>query len=146
MLKYSDYFSRRILFNSQIPLQEKLPIKSENEYIGADREQKIKEDMSKILSSFVNAFTKNNAKRAGVFNNIRVFKQNALDIKNEGIRGTVVCNPPYGERLLDIDEVTQLYRQMGKAFTNLAPWQIYILSSVRSLNFILKILLIFLWL
>ena len=57
MLKYSDYFSRRILFNSQIPLQEKLPIKSENEYIGADREQKIKEDMSKILSSFVNAFT-----------------------------------------------------------------------------------------
>ena len=62
MLKYSDYFSRRILFNSQIPLQEKLPIKSENEYIGADREQKIKEDLSKILSSFVNAFTKNNAK------------------------------------------------------------------------------------
>ena len=60
MLKYSDYFSRRILFNSQISLQEKLPIKSENEYIGADREQKIKEDMSKILSSFVNAFTKNN--------------------------------------------------------------------------------------
>ena len=76
------------------------------------------------------SLTKNNAKRAGVFNNIRVFKQNALDIKNEGIRGTVVCNPPYGERLLDIDEVTQLYRQMGKAFTNLAPWQIYILSSV----------------
>ena len=59
MLKYSDYFSRRILFNSGISLQEKLPIKSENEYIGADREQKLKQDMSKILSSFINAFTKN---------------------------------------------------------------------------------------
>jgi len=76
------------------------------------------------------SLTKNNAKRAGVFKNIRVFAQNALDIKNDGIRGTVVCNPPYGERLLDIDEVTQLYRQMGKVFTKLAPWQIYILSSV----------------
>ncbi len=76
------------------------------------------------------SLTKHNAKRAGVFDNIKVFEQDALSLKNNGVRGTVVCNPPYGERLLDIDAVTELYKAMGKVFTKLSPWQIYILSSV----------------
>ena len=82
------------------------------------------------MESFLKHLTKQNAKRAGVFDNIKVFEQNALSIGNNGMRGTVVCNPPYGERLLDIDAVTELYKKMGNVFTKLAPWQIYILSSV----------------
>lgn len=74
--------------------------------------------------------TKQNAKRAGVFKNIRAFEKNALDITNSGQRGTVVCNPPYGERLLDRKAIEALYRDMGKTFTRLAPWQVYIISSV----------------
>ena len=76
------------------------------------------------------SLTKHNAKRAGVFDNIKVFEQDALSLKNNGVRGTVICNPPYGERLLDIDAVTELYKSMGKVFAKLSPWQIYILSSV----------------
>lgn len=72
--------------------------------------------------------TRNNAKRAGV--NIKVFKKNALDIKNTGERATIVCNPPYGERLLDRTAIEELYKKMGLIFSKLAPWQIYIISSV----------------
>lgn len=73
--------------------------------------------------------TRENAKRAGVDSYLKIFQANACDIKRLDRRGTVVCNPPYGERMGEMAEVEQLYRQMGKAFRELYPWQIYILTS-----------------
>ncbi len=70
-----------------------------------------------------------NALRAGVSDCVKCFQQDALTIGAEGRRGTVVCNPPYGERLGEIKEVESLYRAMGKHFSSLAPWQIYVLTS-----------------
>ncbi len=76
------------------------------------------------------ALTKSNAKRAGVFDHIKAFKMNAVDIQKSDRRATIICNPPYGERLMDSCEVKELYRKIGQSFTKLSPWQIYILSSV----------------
>ena len=76
--------------------------------------------------------TKSNAKRAGVFSNIKAFKMNALDIETKGRRGTVVTNPPYGERLLDHSTVEKLYVDLGKSFSKLDKWQIYVLSSFEN--------------
>lgn len=75
-----------------------------------------------------------NAKRAGVDKHIRFFVKNALDIQKEDRRGTIVCNPPYGERLLSPAEVRALYVEMGKTFSALCPWQIYILTSSEELE------------
>ena len=80
------------------------------------------------------AIAKENAKRAGVENYIKFFVKNALDIKKEDCRGTIVCNPPYGERLMTPEEVRRLYIGMGKTFSALAPWQIYILTSSEELE------------
>lgn len=45
-------------------------------------------------------------------------------------RGTIVCNPPYGERLMDKESAYKLYEAMGKAFSaNVPNWQLYIISS-----------------
>ena len=41
----------------------------------------------------------------------------------------MVTNPPYGERLLEIKEAEELYRNMGKAWKRLDRWQIYVLTS-----------------
>lgn len=71
-----------------------------------------------------------NARRAGVDRNIRFFQADARDIKKiEGRRGTVACNPPYGERLMTLSEAEALYRDMGRVFGKLSPWQIYVLTS-----------------
>lgn len=75
------------------------------------------------------AVAKENAERAGVDDRIRFFVKNALDIRKENRRGTIVCNPPYGERLMTPEQVRTLYRDMGKTFSALEPWQIYILTS-----------------
>lgn len=71
-----------------------------------------------------------NALRAGVEEHINIFHADARDIRRiEGRRGTVVCNPPYGERMGEIGEVERLYQQLGGAFNQLDPWQIYVLTS-----------------
>ncbi len=70
-----------------------------------------------------------NALRAGVEEHMNIFAADVRKIKKEDRRGTVVCNPPYGERLMTPQEAEQLYRDMGRAFAGLAPWQIYIITS-----------------
>jgi len=74
---------------------------------------------------------KSNVKRAGMEAHVKCFHRNALDIETKGRRGTIVCNPPYGERLLDKEKADELYRDIGKAFAKLERWQIYIISSTE---------------
>ena len=73
--------------------------------------------------------TKDNAYRAGVLNSLKVFKQDARRITTQGRRGTIVTNPPYGERLGEISDVESLYRDIGRTFRSLEPWQAYIITS-----------------
>lgn len=73
--------------------------------------------------------TKDNAYRAGVLNSIKVFKQDARRISAPGRRGTIVTNPPYGERIGTLPEVERLYRDIGVHFRSLAPWQVYVITS-----------------
>ncbi|MBQ8310443.1 MAG: class I SAM-dependent RNA methyltransferase [Clostridia bacterium] len=71
-----------------------------------------------------------NALRAGVEEHMSIFQADVRKLeKPEGRRGTIVCNPPYGERLMTPAEAESLYRDMGRAFANLSPWQIYIITS-----------------
>ena len=75
------------------------------------------------------ALTEKNARLAGVNDVIKVFRMNALDISAPGRRATIVTNPPYGERLMELSEAEALYRKMGKHFKTLEPWQAYIITS-----------------
>ncbi len=72
---------------------------------------------------------KANAKRAGVDKYIKCFVSDMRKIETFGRRGTVVCNPPYGERLMTPETVRKLYSDMGDTFSRLGSWQIYVLSS-----------------
>lgn len=70
-----------------------------------------------------------NAFEAG-FGEILTFKQMQVkDITTRDEYGIIVGNPPYGERIGDLNEVEQMYRDMGKAFKNLPTWSVYMLTS-----------------
>ena len=73
--------------------------------------------------------TYENALRAGVEDYLNIFQADARKIKREDRKGTVVCNPPYGERMGEREEIERLYQQLGGAFRALYPWQIYVLTS-----------------
>ena len=68
-------------------------------------------------------------RRAGVSKYVKVFEKDALTITTDGRRGTIVTNPPYGERLMTPHEAEKLYRDMGNHFKTLDRWQIYVITS-----------------
>ena len=72
------------------------------------------------------------ALRAGVEDCMNIFTADARTIVKPDRRGTILCNPPYGERLMTQSEVEQLYRAIGKQFATFEPWQIYVLTSCES--------------
>ena len=47
---------------------------------------------------------------------LHIERRDIRDYKDEFERCTVVCNPPYGERLLDYEKARELYKIMGKKF------------------------------
>lgn len=59
---------------------------------------------------------KHNAELAGVADKITFFKRDLKDFKLSDGYQTVITNPPYGERLLDIKSAEELYRIMGQKF------------------------------
>ncbi len=78
------------------------------------------------------ALTLKNASNARVAGTIKAFRQDCRRISAEGRRGTIVTNPPYGERLYNKEGVEHLYRAMGEHFRSLSPWQVYIITSHES--------------
>ena len=94
----------------------------------------IKQDIQlDILGTDIDAriveIAKRNAEEAGVSEQI-IFKQMRLqDLHTNKINGVIISNPPYGERLLNDDAVTKLYREMGQTFAPLKTWSKFILTS-----------------
>lgn len=72
------------------------------------------------------------AERAGVAGHIRFSVSDARDLETEGVRGTIVTNPPYGERLMSPADAESLYREIGVSFRRLGKWQMYILTPCES--------------
>ena len=69
-----------------------------------------------------------NAERAGVADKIRFFEADVRQFRHRTERGTLICNPPYGERLLDISAAEELYRDMGRVFHARHGWSYSIIS------------------
>lgn len=73
--------------------------------------------------------TKNNAKKAGVSDFITVKEADATNIFTDVACGSIITNPPYGERLSDNNECKRLYSAINNSFSKLDKWSYYILTS-----------------
>lgn len=61
------------------------------------------------------ALTEENCRRAGVKPRIEIVQRDVADfVPPEG--AITICNPPYGERMLDIQHAQSIYRMMGDVF------------------------------
>lgn len=72
---------------------------------------------------------KKHAKKAGVMLNWAVRPVSELQTAWE--KGVLICNPPYGERLMDQKEVRKLYKQMRTVFDRLPDWQINVITASK---------------
>ena len=73
---------------------------------------------------------RHNAQLAEVDDLVRFDVDDARTFHWGGIRGRVVTNPPYGERIMERREAEELYRAFGKAWAKFPEgWKLYLLSS-----------------
>lgn len=86
-----------------------------------------------ILGSDIDAHSidlcKKHAKKAGIMVNWAV--RPVSEIETDWQRGVIVCNPPYGERMMEQREVVKLYKSMRLAFETLPDWQVNIITAMR---------------
>lgn len=92
---------------------------------------KLKIIASDIDKASVN-LTKENAKNAGVSDMITAFQTPVSEFFSEDKNGTIICNPPYGERLLEQKSCERIYTQMGRIYKKLDNWGFFALTPAEN--------------
>ncbi|NLZ25782.1 MAG: class I SAM-dependent RNA methyltransferase, partial [Clostridiales bacterium] len=101
-------------------------------------EAKDKEDLN--LSARISGFDINpkaiklavkHAEAAGMKKFIHFQTADMRTISSRYSHGVMVANPPYGERLMDEENLKALYRDFGKVYRSLDEWSCYAITSYR---------------
>lgn len=71
------------------------------------------------------------ADAAGVESMIKFQVHDAVTLKPQDDYGIMICNPPYGLRLSDKEEVEGLHRGIGELFSRFGTWSKYVLTDSR---------------
>jgi putative N6-adenine-specific DNA methylase len=87
------------------------------------------------ISGEVLVLANHHARLAGVSEQVRFERLPVTEFRTRADYGTIITNPPYGERLGEEREVEQLYREMGEAFTRNETWGVYVLTSNERFDF-----------
>jgi putative N6-adenine-specific DNA methylase len=76
------------------------------------------------------AFAVKNARAAGVGHLLAFQVKDVRDfVPPAGPPGTLLCNPPYGERLGEEKQLRQLYRTLGEVFARCAGWRVFVFTA-----------------
>lgn len=73
-----------------------------------------------------------NAAGAGFMDLIKFQTSDVRDLTLEGLNGVMVGNPPYGERLGEVEEAEEITRELGRIMKNYPSWSVYMLSSLEN--------------
>jgi len=77
-----------------------------------------------------------NARAAGVGHLVRFLRRDVRSAQPpDGPPGTIICNPPYGERIGEEKELRPLYRSMGEVFRErFRGWRLFMFSGSPQLE------------
>lgn len=135
-LKFQQFylFENWLDFNKNIYLEEKN--KAQNRVITFEK-------LSKIIGCEINKDVfdqaKVNIKKAGLNNYIELQNDDFKNIQFKSSEGLVLCNPPYGKKLGDENELITLYEDMGEFLkSNFSGWEFWLLSGNPKLTRYLK--------
>ncbi len=75
-------------------------------------------------------FARTNARAAGVGHLLRFDVRDVRDFEPPpGPPGTLICNPPYGERIGEEKELRGLYRTLGEVFRRCPEWAVWVFTG-----------------
>ncbi|ARF18672.1 THUMP domain-containing class I SAM-dependent RNA methyltransferase [Sporosarcina ureae] len=73
-----------------------------------------------------------NAMEAGFTDLISFEQRDVRDLILEGQNGVLIANPPYGERLGEVEEAEEIAETLGEIMKHYPSWSVYILSSLEN--------------
>ncbi|KKD38304.1 THUMP domain-containing class I SAM-dependent RNA methyltransferase [Limnoraphis robusta] len=75
-----------------------------------------------------------NAQQCGVEDQIRLTQATLFHLEPPADHGIIICNPPYGERLGDVEKLGSLYQQLGDVFKQrFKGWTAFIITGNKAL-------------
>ncbi|WRS27285.1 class I SAM-dependent RNA methyltransferase [Oscillospiraceae bacterium MB08-C2-2] len=81
-------------------------------------------DLDKAASDLTRA----NAVKAGIGSKIEATMRGLAQFTVDAEQAVILCNPPYGERMMEIKETEDLYRLMGRVFPKRKGLSYYIIT------------------
>ena len=81
--------------------------------------------------TYVLSTAKMNAKKAGVFKNIYFMHSDFMNLRLTERNVTIITNPPYGERLGEIETIRTLMEKMGRDKATNEDYEMFILSAME---------------
>ncbi len=76
--------------------------------------------------------SRDNAANIGLSDDIQFFMKDMRDVDLTNDYGVVITNPPYGERMGEIEEIKSLYTDLGSKFKELDTWSVYVLTAFEA--------------
>ncbi len=127
-------FENWLDFRKDIYLNEKN--KAKNKIINYEK-------LPKILGCEINKKVFEQAKvntlLAGLENYVELINNDFLELQLKFTSGIIICNPPYGKKLGDENELIYLYKKMGIFLkNNFSGWEFWLLSGNPKLTKYLK--------
>ena len=127
-------FENWLDFRKDIYLNEKN--KAKNKIINYEKLPKI---IGYEINKKVFEQAKVNISLAGLKNYIELKNNDFLELKLKSAPGIIICNPPYGKKLGDENELIYLYEEMGIFLkNNFSGWEFWLLSGNPKLTKYLK--------
>ena len=140
ILKVPLKFQQFYLFENWLDFNKNIYLEEKNK---AQKRVFTFEKLSKIIGCEINKDVfdqaKVNIKLAGLENYIELQNDDFQKIQFKSSEGLVLCNPPYGKKLGDENELINLYEDMGEFLKrNFSGWEFWLLSGNPKLTRYLK--------
>ena len=140
ILKVPLKFQQFYLFENWLDFNKNIYLEEKNK---AQKRVFTFEKLSKIIGCEINKDVfdqaKVNIKKAGLNNYIDLQNDDFKNIQFKSSEGLVLCNPPYGKKLGDENELITLYEDMGEFLkSNFSGWEFWLLSGNPKLTRYLK--------
>jgi putative N6-adenine-specific DNA methylase len=75
-----------------------------------------------------------NAQNCGLEYQVEFYQQELATIEAPTTEGVIICNPPYGERIGNVEELGELYKLLGDIFKQrFKGWTAYVLTGNKEL-------------
>ncbi len=72
------------------------------------------------------------AQKAGVGKNVKFSVCDVKKFRPQGDYGTIVTNPPYGERVYDKEEAEECYKNLGNAMRGNDGWSLFCITPAKN--------------